>query len=111
MWVKHVGSMQNYVPEQLKASPSSFPERHIEPLAPHIPLRAAKTTLKPPHAERVKRIHGLRLVNEMMQTDVAGVYAAGDIRHGSPRQVAAAVGDGTIASISAQKYVREVAGE
>ena len=50
------------------------------------------------------------LVNENMETEVPGVLAAGDIRHGSPMQVATAVGDGTIAAISAQRYLREVAG-
>ena len=45
------------------------------------------------------------LVNDNMETEVAGVLAAGDIRHGSPMQVATAVGDGTIAAISAQKYL------
>ena len=50
------------------------------------------------------------LVNENMETKVPGVLAAGDIRHGSPMQVATAVGDGTIAAISVQRYLREVAG-
>jgi thioredoxin reductase (NADPH) len=51
---------------------------------------------------------GYVMVNEAMETEVPGIFAAGDIRHGSPRQVASAVGDGTIASIVAQKYLREV---
>ena len=51
---------------------------------------------------------GYVMVNETMETEVRGVFSAGDIRHGSPRQVGSAVGDGTIASIMAQKYLREV---
>jgi thioredoxin reductase (NADPH) len=48
---------------------------------------------------------GFILVNSRMETDVAGVYGAGDIRAGSPRQVSSAVGDGAIAAISAEGYL------
>lgn len=47
-------------------------------------------------------------VNEVMETNLPGVFAAGDIRHGSLKQVAAAIGDGTTAALMAQKYLREV---
>jgi thioredoxin reductase (NADPH) len=46
--------------------------------------------------------HGQIIVNERMESEVPYVLAVGDIRSGSPRQVAAAVGDGTIAAISAE---------
>jgi len=49
------------------------------------------------------------MVNKDMATEVPGVFAAGDIRHGSPMQISTAVGDGTIAAISAQRYLREQA--
>ena len=42
----------------------------------------------------------------MMETSISGVYAAGDIRHNSVRQVVAAVGDGAVAALSAEKYIR-----
>jgi thioredoxin reductase (NADPH) len=45
------------------------------------------------------------IVNERMETQIPGVFAAGDIRSNSPRQVAAAVGDGAIAGISALQYL------
>lgn len=51
---------------------------------------------------------GYVIVNEAMETEVPGVFAAGDVRHGSARQVAAAVGDGTFAAIAAQRYLRVV---
>jgi thioredoxin reductase (NADPH) len=35
-----------------------------------------------------------------------GIFAAGDIRRHSPRQIAAAVGDGATAALSAFKYLR-----
>jgi len=46
------------------------------------------------------------IVNEWMETRVPGIYAAGDIRSSSPRQVATAVGDGAIAGMSAQRYLQ-----
>jgi thioredoxin reductase (NADPH) len=48
---------------------------------------------------------GQIIVNESMESQVPYVLAAGDIRRGSPRQVAAAVGDGAIAAISAQRLL------
>ena len=43
-----------------------------------------------------------------MATSAAGVFAAGDIRQNSPRQIAAAVGDGVTAAMSAFKYLQEI---
>jgi len=48
---------------------------------------------------------GQLLVNEKMETEIPGVFAAGDIRHNSPMQVVTAVGDGATAALSAQKYL------
>lgn len=48
---------------------------------------------------------GHLLVNEHFETDVAGAFAAGDIRSGSPRQVAAAVADGKAAAAGARKIL------
>ncbi len=42
----------------------------------------------------------------MMETNVGGVYAAGDVRQNSVRQVATAVGDGAVAALSAEKFIR-----
>ncbi len=44
-------------------------------------------------------------VNEQFETDVPGAFAAGDIRSGSPRQVAAAVADGKAAARGAQEIL------
>jgi thioredoxin reductase (NADPH) len=44
-------------------------------------------------------------VNEQFATDVPGAFAAGDIRSGSTRQVAAAVADGKAAARGAQKIL------
>ncbi len=51
--------------------------------------------------------YGQVIVNEKMESEVPYVLAAGDIRSGSPRQVVAAVGDGAIAAISAQRLLQE----
>jgi thioredoxin reductase (NADPH) len=45
--------------------------------------------------------------NELMATSAPGIFAVGDIRKNSPRQVAGAVGDGATAALSAFKYLRE----
>jgi thioredoxin reductase (NADPH) len=52
---------------------------------------------------------GQIIVNENMESQVPYIFAAGDIRSGSPRQVAAAVGDGAIAAIAAERLLQESA--
>jgi len=47
-------------------------------------------------------------VNERFETDVAGAFAAGDIRSGSPRQVAAAIADGKAAAAGARKILESL---
>ncbi len=48
---------------------------------------------------------GQIIVNEKMESQVPYIFAAGDIRSGSPRQVVAAVGDGAIAAIRAERLL------
>jgi thioredoxin reductase (NADPH) len=50
---------------------------------------------------------GYIITDETMATSAPGIFAAGDIRRNSPRQIAAAVGDGVTAAMSAFKYVQE----
>lgn len=47
------------------------------------------------------------ITNEKMETETAGIYAAGDIRHNSARQAITAAGDGATAAIYAEKYLTE----
>jgi thioredoxin reductase (NADPH) len=51
---------------------------------------------------------GFILVNGQMETGVPGVYAAGDIRTGSIRQVVSAAGDGAAAAIAAERFLSSV---
>lgn len=46
------------------------------------------------------------VTNECMATTTPGVFAAGDVRANSPRQVCSAVGDGATAALSAFRYLR-----
>ncbi len=48
---------------------------------------------------------GTIITNEKMETGVPGIFAAGDIRSNSIRQVIAAAGDGAVAAIGAEKYI------
>jgi thioredoxin reductase (NADPH) len=46
--------------------------------------------------------------NDKMQTKVPGIFAAGDIREKTLRQIVTATGDGSIAAQSAQHYIEEL---
>jgi len=50
--------------------------------------------------------NGEILVDQGMQTNIPGVFAAGDCIEKRFRQVTTAVGDGTIAALSAAEYIR-----
>lgn len=51
------------------------------------------------------------LTDEDMRTNVPGVFAAGDVRRKSLRQVVTAAADGAIAAVSAGKYIEEQEGQ
>ncbi|MBI2847238.1 MAG: thioredoxin-disulfide reductase [Chloroflexi bacterium] len=46
-------------------------------------------------------------VNLQMETEVAGIFAAGDVRQHSARQLVSAAGDGATAALSAEGYISE----
>lgn len=50
---------------------------------------------------------GYLFSNERMETNIPGVFAAGDVRDKFLKQVATAVGDGAIAGYSVEKYIAE----
>ncbi|MBM3175514.1 MAG: thioredoxin-disulfide reductase [Chloroflexi bacterium] len=61
-----------------------------------------------PFSELVKLDEtGHVITDELMATSASGIFAAGDIRKNSARQVSSAVGDGATAAISAFRYLKE----
>ena len=67
-----------------------------------------------PRTENVKEYlklneQGYIITDEDMQTNVKGVYAAGDVRQKKYRQITTAVADGTIALLNAEKYIEKLA--
>lgn len=50
------------------------------------------------------------LVNPRMETNIPGVFAAGDIRQKAARQLVSAAGDGATAAVSVRNYIKALAG-
>ena len=48
--------------------------------------------------------------NPTLETSVAGIYAAGDVRAGSTKQVTGAVGEGTTAALMIRQYLEKTQG-
>lgn len=61
--------------------------------------------------------HDITHATEMLETEplpfessISGIFAAGDVRHGSTKQVASAVGEGAAAAISIREFLRRSEG-
>jgi thioredoxin reductase (NADPH) len=63
---------------------------------------------KPFESLGITNENGYIETNELMETKVPGIFAAGDVREKSLRQIVTATGDGSIAAQSAQHYVEEL---
>jgi len=48
---------------------------------------------------------GYIITNELMETKIPGIFAAGDVRHNSARQAVTAAGDGATAALSAARFL------
>ncbi len=57
--------------------------------------------------DQVEMYNGYILTDDCMKTNIDGVFAAGDVRVKSLRQVVTAVSDGAIAAVQAGKYIEE----
>jgi len=55
-----------------------------------------------------KNTDGYIIVNHKMQTNIQGLYAAGDVRADAFRQVVTAAADGAVAAHNASKYIDEI---
>jgi thioredoxin reductase (NADPH) len=63
---------------------------------------------KPFESLGITNSNGYIETNERMETRVPGIFAAGDIREKTLRQIVTATGDGSIAAQSAQHFVEEL---
>ena len=54
--------------------------------------------------------HGFIKTGATLETNVRGVFAAGDVRLGSTKQVASAVGEGATAALMVRQYLEDVEG-
>jgi thioredoxin reductase (NADPH) len=50
---------------------------------------------------------GFISTNDVFQTSIEGVFAAGDVRHGSTKQLGAAVGEGVAALLHVRQYLQK----
>jgi len=70
----------------------------------HDPNTAFLKTLLPQYAG------GVIPTDMNMETDVKGLYAVGDVRNGSYRQLATAVADGVVAAMHAERRIKTLVG-
>lgn len=63
---------------------------------------------KPFESLGITNENGYIETNELMETKIPGIFAAGDIREKKLRQIVTATGDGSIAAQTAQHYIEEL---
>jgi len=79
-----------------------------EPFAGFVELDAKGFILTGPDLPRGSRSWPLERDPLMFETSVPGVFAAGDVRSGANRRIAAAVGEGSATIYSVHRYLRTV---
>ena len=68
-----------------------------------------------PNTDYIKTIvktddSGWIITDDKMNTNIPGIFAAGDLRANTYRQIATAVGDGVTAALSCEKYISRIRG-
>ena len=81
---------------------------HTEVFAGFVELDAKGFILTGPDLPRAKVAWPLERDPLMFETSVPGVFAAGDVRSGANRRIAAAVGEGSAAIFSVHRYLQTV---
>ena len=81
---------------------------HTESFAGFVELDAKGFILTGPDLPRAKVAWPLERDPLMFETSVPGVFAAGDVRSGANRRIAAAVGEGSAAIYSVHRYLQTV---
>ena len=61
-----------------------------------------------PFKDLIELDHGFVVTNELMETNVPGIFAAGDTRKKENKQVITACNDGAVAAMSAVKYINSL---
>ena len=51
---------------------------------------------------------GFLVTNDSLETSIPGIFAAGDVRAGSTKQVASAVGEGATAALMIRQYLEQI---
>jgi thioredoxin reductase (NADPH) len=54
------------------------------------------------------RAQSLPFTPRMMETNITGIFSAGDVRLGSTQQITSAAGEGTAAALSIRDYLKTV---
>jgi thioredoxin reductase (NADPH) len=81
---------------------------HTESFAGFVELDAKGFILTGPDVPRGNRAWPLERDPLLFETSVPGVFAAGDVRSGANRRIAAAVGEGSAAIHSVHRYLQTV---
>ena len=81
---------------------SQFPANGVFIYVGTLPLNSAFKNLD------IIKEEGYVVTNEAMATKIPGIYAAGDIRDKTLRQIVTATGDGSIAAQSVQHYIENL---
>jgi thioredoxin reductase (NADPH) len=81
---------------------------HTESFSGFVELDSKGFILTGPDLPRAKVAWPLERDPLMFETSVPGVFAAGDVRSGANRRIAAAVGEGSAAIYSVHRYLQTV---